>query len=156
MNPKWKTPPREKVHEALSAVLDERVSIVADNRAEVWSSDRSKRYSVVWSADQRGFGSNDNASFYQGYIGYPIIAVLLKLEILPFRPEVCGALRDVPWKAINKKHKNNYANAVDEVLSERLTETGSRQDIETYIDEVFAKLISLDLSRERSTGRPPS
>ena len=152
---KWKTPPREKVHEALSAVLDERVSIVADNRAEVWSSDRSKRYTVTWSSDLSSFGANDNASFYQGYTGYPILAVMLKLGVLPFRIDDCRPLRDVPWKAINKKHKNNYALAVADVLNERLPEASKRQAIDAYIDEVFDKLVSLELSRERPVGRPP-
>jgi len=152
---KWKLPPKEKVHEALSAALEDRVEFTADDRADVWSSDRSKRYTVTWSADRSSFGANDNASFYQGYMGYPIIAVMLKLDILPFRPEECGALVDVPWKAINKKFKNNYAQAVNEVLNERVAEPDKRQAIDHYVDEVFSKLADLDILRERPVGRPP-
>lgn len=128
---------------------------MADNRAEVWSSDRSKRYTVTWSLDGSSFGANDNASFFQGYVGYPIIAVMLKLDILPFREDLCSVLRDVPWKAINKIHKNNFALAVAAVLNERLPDANERQAIDAYIDEVFDKLVSLELSRERPVGRPP-
>ena len=153
---KWKLPPREKVHEALSAVVDDRVDLTRECQADVWSSDRSKRYTVTWSADRRSFGANDNASFYQGYTGYPIIAVLLKLGVLPFKSEDCRALKDVPWKTINKKHKNDYRAAVDEVLSQRMPEQAHRAAFENYIDEVFEELKSLELSRERPVGRPPS
>lgn len=153
---KWKLPPREKVHEALSAVLDDRVEIVSAGQADVWSSDRSKRYTVTWSEDSSSFGANDNASFYQGYIGYPIIAVLLKLGRLPYSPDKCAALRDIPWKALNKKFKNNYAAAVDDVLRERIGEPEARTAVDQCVEEIFSRLKSLDLSRERPVGRPPS
>lgn len=153
---KWKPPPREKIHEALSAVLDDRVAIEPGNRADVWSSDRSKRYTVTWSEDLTRFGANDNASFYQGYIGYPIIAVLLKLGALPPPIDECAALRDVPWKSLNRKYRNNYAKAVDEVLTDRVRSSEERQAVESYIDEALRRLVGLELSRERPVGPPPS
>lgn len=155
-NARWKLPPREKVHEALSAQLDDRVSIQEENRAEVSSSDRTKAYTVTWSEDRTRFGSNDNASFFRTYAGYPIVAVLLKLGVLPYRPEACAPLRDVPWKAVNKRFKSNYAKAVDHVLTERVADPTERQAIDAYIDEIYEKLATLELLQDRPPGRPPT
>ena len=70
----FKVPPIEKIHEAYSAIADERVAL-KENEAEVKSSDLSKKYLVTWKDDT--YSSNDNASYWQGYIGYPVIAVLM-------------------------------------------------------------------------------
>jgi len=152
---RWKLPPREKVHEALSALLDDRVSL-QENRAEVASSDRTRTYTVTWTESPLAFGSNDNASFYRTYAGYPIGAVLLKLGLLPYRPEACAPLRDVPWKAVNKRYKSNYAKAVDAVLTERVPDPAQRQAIDAYVDEVYQALASLELLQARPPGRPPA
>ena len=71
-----KMPPREKIHEALTAIVDNRISIDSENnKAEIFSSDRSKKYIVEWHDNE--YSSNDNATYWQGYPGYPVIAVLL-------------------------------------------------------------------------------
>jgi hypothetical protein len=74
---KWKLPPIVKVYEALGAIGDGRVRIEDSRVAFVTSSDASKTYEVETSADGREIASNDNASYWQGYLGYPAIAVLL-------------------------------------------------------------------------------
>jgi len=56
-----KMPPREKIHEALSAVADNRVTING-NQAEVISSDHTKKYLVTW--DNNVYSANDNATFW--------------------------------------------------------------------------------------------
>jgi hypothetical protein len=71
----WKSPPKAKVYEALSAVADGRVTLMGGEKAEVVSSDGTKTYHVEWSPDSNQITSNDNASYWQGYMGYPIIAV---------------------------------------------------------------------------------
>jgi hypothetical protein len=44
-----KMPPREKIHEALTAIIDERINPDEENnKAEVFSSDQSKKYLVEW------------------------------------------------------------------------------------------------------------
>ncbi|MBR7517949.1 hypothetical protein KC217_19935, partial [Mycobacterium tuberculosis] len=74
---KWPLPKIEKVYEALSAVLDGRVELKAERSAAVTSSSRDKAYTVEWSDDDKKIISNDNATYYQGYMGYPIIAVVI-------------------------------------------------------------------------------
>src|SRR5258708_14649763 len=73
----WKLPPLIKVYEALGAIGDGRVRIEDERRATVMSSDGSKTYEVETSADGREIASNDNASYWQGYVGYPSIAALI-------------------------------------------------------------------------------
>jgi hypothetical protein len=79
----WKFPPKSKIYEALTAVADGSVKLKGDDTAEVLSSDRTKTYTVEWSADLREITSNDNASYWQRYIGYLIIA---PSRVLPARP----------------------------------------------------------------------
>ena len=69
-----KLPPVEKIYEAYSAISDKRV-VMEENSAKVFSSDKSKEYTVTWNDDI--YSSNDNASYWQGYAGYPMIAVLM-------------------------------------------------------------------------------
>ena len=151
----WKLPPREKIHEALSAVLDDRIELIEPLSARVWSSDRSKSYSVTWNEDRTAFGSNDNASYFQGYIGYPIISALLKLGVLQYDCEVSKALKDVPWKAINTKFKNKYHDAVNSVLTERIADQNERQSLDDYVDRLFSDLSKAGLIRLRPASPPP-
>ena len=53
------------------------LSMMRRTRWEVVSSDGTKKYRVEISADGREISSNDNASYWQGYLGYPAIAVLM-------------------------------------------------------------------------------
>jgi len=48
---------------------------MSEASASVDSSDNTKRYTVTW--DGSVYTSNDNASIWQEYAGYPMIAVLM-------------------------------------------------------------------------------
>ena len=74
-NAVWKMPPIEKIPEAYSAVADGRVQM-QEYSAGVTSSDGAKTYRVTWNDDE-AYASDDNGSKWQGYSGYPILAVLL-------------------------------------------------------------------------------
>ena len=73
----WKLPPAAKVYEAFGAVADGRVHLGAPGQAEVVSSGGDRRYTVEWTDDLATIAANDNASYWQGYLGYPAVAVLL-------------------------------------------------------------------------------
>jgi hypothetical protein len=149
----WKMPPLAKVYEALGAVGDGRVQIVDAMRATVTSSDGSKRYEVVISADGREISSNDNASFWQGYLGYPAIAVMITRGLIERRDEAIRALTGVPWKALNTRYRNDYDRTVDDALSRAAAQgfdAGAiRATAEAVLDDVraFAPL--------RGPRRPP-
>lgn len=80
-----KLPPLAKVFEAWSALADGRVALDAEERrASVASSNGAKAYTVAWSEDGAVYSSNDSATYWQGYAGYPVITVLMAQGRLPF------------------------------------------------------------------------
>jgi hypothetical protein len=111
----WKMPPIAKVYEALGAIGDNRVHLVDAQHASVTSSDGTRTYQVENSADHREISSNDNASYWQGYLGYPAIAVLIARGELSFPRETAEALRGIPWKELNQRFRNDYARTLAEV-----------------------------------------
>src|SRR5260370_41009000 len=102
----WKMPPPAKIYEAIGALSDGRVRLEDERHASVLSSDRSKTYRVELSADGREISSNDNASYWQGYLGYPAIAVMLMRGLYSVRPDVSRALSEIPWKELNRRFRN--------------------------------------------------
>jgi len=151
----WKMPPKAKVYEALGALADGRVKIVAEGKGEVVSSTGNKSYSVEWSKDLSSFSSNDNASYWQGYLGYPIIAVLCTLEKIEYNATVSNHLAGVHWKELNKKHKNNYDSAVDEVLASVQRSGIDSQVVVQEVDNIMNQLQALKLDRLQRRSSPP-
>ncbi|HKU25421.1 MAG TPA: hypothetical protein VJQ54_08110 [Candidatus Sulfotelmatobacter sp.] len=113
---RWKMPPLIKIYEALGALADGRVQLENELHATVLSSDRSKIYQVNIAADGRTISSNDNASFWQGYLGYPAIAVMLKRGLYPIGNEILNAFAAIPWKELNRRFRNNYGRTIEEVM----------------------------------------
>jgi hypothetical protein len=111
----WEMPPLSKVYEALGAVGDGRVRILDDANAQVSSSEGDKTYTVFIAEGGRAIAADDNASRWQGYLGYPAIAVLLLRGILKAPANVSDALADIPWKEINRRNRNDYSKTLAEV-----------------------------------------
>jgi len=148
-------PPIAKVFEALSAVADGRVNRTGDQCAAVQSSDSTKTYTIEWNSDVTQITSNDNASYYQGYIGYPIITVLLVLGQIPHNSQIATNLKGIPWKKLNKQHKNNYDNAVEASLQELKANGIDTQAIRDQAQEIFTKLEALGLKKLVEKRQPP-
>lgn len=111
-----KMPPIEKVFEAWTAIADGRIEL-HDDYADVASSDGSKGYTVRF--DGNRFSSDDNATYWRGYAGYPVLAVLMLQGRLPFAKDEAELWKGVNWKEVNTRHRNKYAAAVEEVARER-------------------------------------
>lgn len=107
-----KLPPIEKVYEAWTALADGRV-VMHEGYADVASSDDARHYVVRFAGDL--YSSDDNATYWRGYAGYPVIAVLMLQGRLPLDMEEANKWAGVNWKEINTRYRNNYARAVDEV-----------------------------------------
>ncbi len=146
----WKLPPIEKIPEAYGAIADGRVRM-KDSSAEVVSSDGAKTYHVRWTGDF--YFSDDNGSKWQKYTGYPILAVLLLQGRLPLDRGVMEAFRGVPWREINRKHGNNYAEALAEILENIRRSGGDPDRIRKEMETVYAALAALNLPRK---GGAPS
>jgi hypothetical protein len=151
----WKLPPLIKVYEALGAIGDGRVRIVDERRATVTSSDGSKIYEVETSADGREIASNDNASYWQGYVGYPAIAVLIARGLYRPPANVTDALAGVPWKELNRKYKNDWAKTIAEVEKE-LEQAGHDPDAARSEAEAVMSFLRTLRPVRGKRSRPPS
>lgn len=148
-----KLPPLEKVYEAWSALADGRVSMCVDEqRATVASSNGQKEYTVAWDADERVYSSNDNATYWQGYAGYPVLAVLMEQEHLPLDRAATEAFADVNWTELNERFKRDYTAAVAHVVDERRLDTAQ---LDEAAHTVMDALAALDLTIKRGSTRPP-
>ncbi|MEG1615816.1 MAG: hypothetical protein RR202_04775 [Bacteroidales bacterium] len=149
-----KMPPIEKIPEAYSAIADGRVAIdEGDEKANVSSSDRSKGYIVGWKDGI--YSSNDNASYWQGTVGYPIIGVLLLQGKLPLDDAIVTLFRDINWKEINARHKNNYHLALAEIYAGLEAKGVDVEAIKKNIQAVYENLERLQIKIKRSSLRPP-
>jgi len=109
-------PPLVKVYEAMGALGDRRIRIESATRALVTSSEGTKTYEVEISDGGHSIASNDNASYWQGYLGYPAIAVLIERGVIARPPaNAINGLSGIPWKEINRRFRNEYAKTIAEV-----------------------------------------
>ncbi len=150
----WKQPPLVKVYEAFSAVAAGRVEMSEPGRAHVTSSDGARIYHVRWSPDGSAFVADDNGSRWQGYAGYPIVAVLLVLGRLRADLTLIAPLAGVDWHALNERFKRRYDEAVAHVLA-GAEKTGA--DPAAIVAEAESVAVQLsDLRLARLGGRPPA
>lgn len=147
-----KMPPIEKIHEAYSAIADARVRL-EDNSAKVLSSDHSKAYTVQW--NNSIYSSNDSASYWQGYPGYPIIAVLMLQGKLSLDETIAGTFKGINWKKLNAEHQANYTAAVSVIMEEFQQKGIECTKIHNEIEKVYEQLRELDIKTKRSALRPP-
>jgi hypothetical protein len=153
---KWQMPPPIKVYEAIGAIGDGRVRAIDDaqNVWEVVSSDSTKTYRVEVSADGREISSNDNASYWQGYLGYPAIAVLIARGKLHASAETTRMLAGIPWKELNRRFKNDYARTAAEVARIVAERGGDFDAIRAEAASILDALAALGLERG-ARRRPP-
>jgi hypothetical protein len=145
-------PPIEKIHEAYSAIADDRI-VMGEKSADVLSSDHSKKYLVTW---QNGvYTSNDSASYWQGYAGYPMLAVLMLQGKLTLERAIADHFKGINWKKLNAAHKVKYAEAVNLIL-DNLQQNGVDSDaINVEVEKVYEEIKTLDIKCKRSSVRPP-
>jgi len=143
-----------KYHEALGAIADERVSLVPGG-AEVTSSSGNKRYLVRYDEPSKRISSNDNGSYWRGYLGYPSIAFLLASRRVAFDSDVAKSLRGIPWKDLNSRLGNDYAQtirAVEDHLRRNHVPSGQLNAEVKRIEEAISKM---ELETVRSDTPPP-
>ena len=142
-----KMPPIEKIHEAYSAIADGRVRMTGDTEAYIRSSGGEKEYTVRW--DGNTYYSDDSASYWQGYPGYPVIAVLMLQGRLSLDRKIAASFSGVNWSVLNKKYKRNYAKAAAEVLSSIKANGGDVAAVNTEIEKVYEEIRQLDIAVRR-------
>ena len=151
---KWKLPPVVKIYEALGAIADERIMIEND-KAAVYSSSGNKSYDVVFSEADNAIMANDNGSYWVGYLGYPSIAFLMQKGILEYIPEYGEALKNIKWKEINTKNKNDFdltQKEVDLILEQKNV---NLDEFYLYLAKTMKKIEELDLNMLGNKISPP-
>ena len=136
-----KLPPLQKFYEAYSAIADDRFDL-APQQLMVRSSDGAKEYTVTWD-DEGHYRSNDNATYWQGYAGYPVLVALLLQGRLPLDEEVATWFAGVPWKQLNEAHKRDYDAALEEAFDLKGLDMAQRLQAEAAVDadqEALAEL----------------
>ena len=144
-----KFPPIEKILEAYTAIADGHVKLEND-QALVTSSNEAKTYTVTF--HDNIYTSNDNASYWQGYLGYPGIAVLMLQGKLPYNKELAQQFAGVDWNKINQEYKRNYAQAADAVMTAKGID---KKKAETELHHVYDALKQLPIIVKRGSLRPP-
>ena len=107
-------PPRIKFLEALGALADGRVEEKDTGEALVRSSEGDRVYRVFVDVDRGVAYSDDNGTFYRNYVGYPIVALLIKQGRLPYDGELAEVLKGLKWRELNERYRN-YRKVEEEV-----------------------------------------
>ncbi len=139
-------PPRVKVLEALSAIGDKRVCTATERVGFVASSDRSRVYEVYVDLGAGVAYSSDNGTKLRGYIGYPIIAVLMATGRIPYKREYAEALAGIAWRMLNEKYRRYsiVERIVKKIAREKGVDPGKLDD---YVEEVLKLLGGYRLER---------
>lgn len=135
-----KLPPLAKVYEACSALADDRI-MLKEQEALVDSSDYAKTYTVRFHDDEAS--SNDNATVWQHYPGYPIIALWMKKGILPINTKILPAFAGINWKKRNTAHKNRYDEAIEEFLADCEEQGYDVEEIRRSMQEILEAIARL-------------
>lgn len=131
-------PPIEKIPEAYTAIIDNRITMY-DNYAIVKSSSGNKEYLIKWNDNL--YYSNDNSTYWQGYPGYPIITILMLQNKLPYNKDIALYFKDVNWNELNKKNKRDYHKSVENILKD----VTDKKKIYNEIDKVYEEIKNLNI-----------
>lgn len=129
-----------KVYEALGAIGDERVEIAGEYTAKVRSSGGDRTYTVKWNDERTDLRSDDNASKWHKTIGYPIIAVMLKLGMFTYDAHCAYMLRGIPWKRLNDEASRNYDKVIADVLDELRARGEDVARLEREVESIYQQL----------------
>lgn len=149
---KWKNPPVIKIYEALGAVADNRVEILG-NTAKIFSSSGNKFYDVNYDPTEKAIMTNDNGSYWKGYLGYPSIAFLMKIGSVSCDEKIANLLKDIKWKDINQKFKNDFDKTLDYILSSKSDE--EKEILKNFVYKVGDEIKNLDLNYLGKKVLPP-
>lgn len=150
----WKFPPTIKIYEALGCLADGRITHTPTGTL-VKSSDYSKTYVVEYDAKTCAIMANDNGSYWQGYLGYPSIAVLLEEGVLSYDKDVSFLLKGIAWKSLNDRYKQDYDLVIAHVLQHIQESGGDILRITQYIQSIQEELKEKRIAKLGSRKKPP-
>lgn len=145
-----KLPPIEKIYEAYSVLADDRINIEG-NVAHVRSSNGTRKYRVEW--ERNIYSSTDNGTYWQGYPGYPIVAVLLHEKKIMFDESVITYFSEIDWNDLNIKYKRNYRAAVWEIFKQKKLSDKQIEKVENVTQHIFEQLQRMNIKVVRKIKR---
>jgi len=149
----WDTPPIVKIYEALGAVADSRLEING-NEAKCFSSSGNKYYDVIYDPDTNAIMTNDNGSYWKGYLGYPAIAYLLQTNVLSYQHELGQLLKGIAWKDINQEFKNDFDKTLAFILAS--LDADVKEKLNTYATALLTQIADMKLQKLGKKIKPPS
>ncbi len=151
---KWRLPPKIKICEALGCIADGRIE-AGGNEGKCFSSSGKKSYSVKYDG-KNAIMSNDNGSYWAGYLGYPSIAFLLLKGKIKYSPKIAEALKGIAWKDINVKFKNDYGKTEAFILKMAEERGVGAAGMRSEIENIFGQIKKLDMKMLGKKIKPPS
>ncbi|MFZ1654213.1 MAG: hypothetical protein WBO92_03195 [Candidatus Moraniibacteriota bacterium] len=152
---KWKIPPPIKIYEALGAIGDDRIRMDGD-QAKVYSSSGQKFYSVTFDPDQMAIMTNDNGSYWQGYLGYPAVAFLCLKGIIHYDTALADALAGIAWKDINVRFKNDFAKT-EALIHGQLSSAGwDVAAVRDMVRQILSQIEKLSFNHLGQKTKPPT
>jgi hypothetical protein len=143
------------VYEALSAIADGRFELIDAHNAKCTSTSQGKFYSIQYDQALNSIMSNDNMAYFRDEVSYPMVAMLLANGEIGFNRDILPYLKNIKWKEINQKNKNDYMKSVGQVLNQ-LKDSGVNTDvIESEANRIFEHLNALQLNKLGNKQVPP-
>ena len=151
---KWAIPPEIKVYEALGGIGDKRIDVSGDE-AKVFSSSKGKFYSIQYNEKENAIMCNDNGSYWKGYLGYPSIAFLMLKGKIKYNPKFSEALKEIPWKDINVKFKNNFSKTEQYILEIVEKRGYKKEELIEEVKQISSQIESLSINQLGKRTIPP-
>ena len=138
----WKIPPKIEVLQALGAVAKDKVRFISSTESEVESFNGKEVFSVVWKSEKNSISSTDSSSTYAGHLGYPAIAFLMILGVLPYDIYLGKKLVDTPWKELKDAYKDHHL-----IINEATQDWNDfdKQRLEKFADWILKMIEGLNL-----------
>ncbi|MFP4402395.1 MAG: hypothetical protein ACLFPL_04135 [Candidatus Nanoarchaeia archaeon] len=152
----WNSPPSIKIYEALGCIADERI-VEKNDEIRVYSSSGNKYYIVEYDEKNNAIVSNDNGSYYVGYLGYPAIAYLMTNRKLSFNEEYAQALKGIHWKDLNTKFNNDYFLVEEYIHKHYMQQRGiDVEEFRIFVNVVLEEIKTMKLKQLSFPSLPPT
>lgn len=146
----WKAPHIIKIPEALSAIADLRYERKG-NYLFVKSSDYSKKYTVE--IFENGYSSNDNMSYNNGILGYPIVVSLMLESKIEYNRYYLPLFNGINWTKLNEQYNKNFSISYEVILNRFKQNNYDYIRIKKSIESSYEQLLVLIPFIQRKIGK---
>lgn len=144
-------PPRIKRYEALGSITDWRTK--QENwQYRVYSSSGNKYYTVEYNDESNRIMTNDNATFYKWYLGYPALCYLLECWILEYQENLAILVKWIYRKKLNTDMNYNFEAVITHLEK---TLPWDWKSFSSYVDKLQRSLKQLKLQPLWEKRLPP-